>query len=161
MDIKLNFCFSFLILQNNVTSDSGVQVNINWFNMLGQFFFLIVLFAIILVGAYYVTKWIGKFQNQRYQGNNIKVIESVAIAPQKMLQLIQVGKKLYLIGVSKDNIVFLSEIEKETIKNLNTNLQDSSVIRFDSYLKQLINKLNKDSQSNDISSSGEIHDEEK
>ncbi|WP_341877198.1 flagellar biosynthetic protein FliO [Defluviitalea saccharophila] len=161
MNVQLDSSFSFLLFPNSIASNSGGQANINWFNMLGQFFFLIFLFASILYGAYYVTKWIGRFQYQRYQGGNIKVLESVGIGYQKMLQLIQVGDRIYLIGISKDNIVYLTEVEKEAIQNLKENIKDSPHIKFDSYLKHWIKKLGKDSESTDISSGGEKQDENK
>lgn len=156
MNVQLDISFSFLLFQNSNISNTEGQTNINWFNMLGQFFFLIFLFALILFGAYYVTRWFGRFQYQNYQGSNIKVLESVVIGSQKMLQLIQVGNHIYLIGISKDHIAYLTEIEKEAIQ-----IKKSSQIKFDSYLKQWIKKLDRDSQSKDISSGGENHDENK
>lgn len=158
---KLNAFLSFLLLQGNISSDSGRQVNTNWFKMLGQFFFLIIVFIFVLIAAYYVTKWMGKLQYQRYQGNNIKIIESVIIAPQKTLQLIEVGNKIHLIGLSKDNIIYLAEVEKDTIKNFEADIKDPSYIKFESYLKPWMDKLKKDSKSKDITSSGEIRDENK
>ncbi|NLM14023.1 MAG: flagellar biosynthetic protein FliO [Epulopiscium sp.] len=160
MYIQMDSSFSFLLFQNSVTSNTGGQTNINWFNMLGQFFFLIFLFAAILFGAYCVTRWIGRFQYQRYQGGNIKILESVVIASQKMLQLIQVGNRIFLIGISKDNIVYLTEVEKEALQ-IKENIKDPSYIKFDSYLKQWIKKFDKDSQSKDIRFGGEKQDEEK
>lgn len=161
MSTQLNVILSLLLLQGEISSDSVGQVNTNWFKMLGQFFFLIILFAFILFGAYYVTKLIGRFQYQKYQGSNIKIIESIIIAPQKMLQLIRIGSKYYLIGVSKEHIVYLTEIEKEMILNSETTNANPSHISFESQLKRWMDIIKKDSKNKDARSSGADHDEER
>ncbi|NLK20772.1 MAG: flagellar biosynthetic protein FliO [Epulopiscium sp.] len=134
-------------------------MNINWFNMLGQFFFLIVLFMIILAAAYYVTRLLGRFQHQKYKTCNIKIIESIAIAPQKTLQLIKVGNKVYLIGITKDNIVYLSEIDGEIIHELE--LDDVGVLnpKFDKYLNLWLDKFKDKGKNKDTGSDGEVRDE--
>ncbi|WP_058485167.1 flagellar biosynthetic protein FliO [Defluviitalea phaphyphila] len=154
----LNFAFGQITFL-----DSEMQINTNWFKMLGQFFFLIIIFILILILTYYVTKWIGKFQYKKYQGNNIKIIESITIAPQKTLQLIKVGNKIHLIGLSKDNITYLTEIDEDIIKNpiLENHVNNVSDNKFEFYLKSWVQKLKKDSKIKDTTSTGEIHDENK
>nr|MBP3598251.1 flagellar biosynthetic protein FliO [Eubacterium sp.] len=74
-------------------------------------------FVLVLVATYYVTKWIAKTGALQPYTRNIQVIETYKVAPNKYIQLIRIGEKYYSIGVTKDNITFLSEVE-ETQLNL-------------------------------------------
>lgn len=161
MNTQFNLCLSFLLLQGNTSSDSGGQVNINWFNMLGQFFFLVLLFAFVLFGAYYVTKCIGKIHYQSFQSKNIKVLESISIAPQKTLKLVKVGNTIYLLGITKENIVFLSEIDENHIISSDHFIKEKSDFKFDLILKDFINKFKNPSQEKGSSFDGEVQNEKK
>ena len=49
----------------------------------------------------------------RARSRNIKVIETFKIAPNgKYIQIIQLGKKYYSIGVTKDQITFLTPLDE-------------------------------------------------
>jgi len=102
-----------------------------------QFLLLLILFIGIVFGAYYVTKWIGMAQFRKYQGKNIRVVESIGIGQQKALQLIQVGTKFFLIGTTKDRIIFMTEIDQTTLEFPTEEDQYSS---FQSYLNQWLSK---------------------
>ena len=44
------------------------------------------------------------------------MIEIYKIAPSKYIQIIQIGKKQYAIGVTKEQITFLSELEEDQLE---------------------------------------------
>ncbi|GEM_PF-720263 len=158
MNTIWNLYLPFLLLQGSASFDRGGQVNINWFKMIGQFFFLIVLFVVVLFAAYYVTKLIGTIQYQKYQGNNIKIIETVGISPQKSLQLVKVGNKFYLLAITKDNIVFISEIDEKEI-NISDNIHQVPNLKFDSLFKDMIKNVRNSSRKKNSNIDGEILDE--
>jgi flagellar protein FliO/FliZ len=62
-----------------------------------------------------VTKWIAKSGAIQSGSHNIKVIETFKIAPNKYIQIIQLGSKYYSIGITKDNITFLTALEEEQL----------------------------------------------
>jgi flagellar protein FliO/FliZ len=76
---------------------------------------LIVVFVIVLFATYYVTKWIAKSGAIQSHSRNIKVIETFKVAPNKYIQIIQLGSKYYSIGITKDNITFLTALEEEQL----------------------------------------------
>jgi len=158
MNTIWNLYLPFLLLQGSASFDRGGQVNINWFKMIGQFFFLIVLFVVVLFAAYYVTKLIGTIQYQKYQGNNIKIIETVGISPQKSLQLVKVGNKFYLLAITKDNIVFISENDEKEI-NISDNIHQVPNLKFDSLFKDMIKNVRNSSRKKNSNIDGEILDE--
>ena len=72
-------------------------------------------FVLVLAATYYVTKWIAKTGALQPYVRNIQVIETYKVAPNKYIQLVRIGDKYYSIGVTKDNITFLGEIEEEQL----------------------------------------------
>ena len=76
------------------------------------------LFAFVLVLAltYFVTKWIAKSGAMQSRAKNIKVIETYKIAPSKYIQIIQIGKKQYAIGVTKEQITYLTELTEDQLE---------------------------------------------
>ena len=73
---------------------------------------VVVVFVLVLAGTYYVTKWIAKSGMIQSQSRNIKVIETFKITNGKYIQIIQLGKKYYSIGVTKDQITFLTPLDE-------------------------------------------------
>lgn len=69
-------------------------------------------FVLVLALTYFVTKWIAKSGTMQSRARNIKVIETFKIAPSKYLQIIQMGKKYFAIGVTKEQITFLTELDE-------------------------------------------------
>lgn len=75
----------------------------------------IIVFVLVLFVTYYVTKWIARSGVIQPNSKNIKVIESFKIAPNKYIQIVKLGSKFYSIGVTKENITFLAELEEEQL----------------------------------------------
>jgi flagellar protein FliO/FliZ len=99
---------------------------------------VIILFFVILWGAYYATKYIGKLQFKRTNGNNMSIVEVLPVGPQKTVQLIRVGTEYMVIGVSKDHISFIQGVDESTIKLEKD--QSEMVIPFSAYMKKLVKK---------------------
>lgn len=72
-------------------------------------------FVLVLALTYFVTKWIAKSGAIQSRAKNIKVIETYKIAPSKYIQIVQIGKKQYAIGVTKEQITFLTELEENQL----------------------------------------------
>lgn len=85
-----------------------------WGNVL-ELISVIIIFVLVLVATYYATKWIGKSGVVPSRTKNIKVIETFRIAPNKYIQIVQLGSKYYSIGVSKENITFLTALDEEQL----------------------------------------------
>ena len=85
-------------------------------NNILQLIATLFVFVLVLALTYFVTKWIAKSGAMQSRAKNIKVIETYKIAPSKYIQIIQIGKKQYAIGVTKEQITFLSELEEDQLK---------------------------------------------
>ena len=109
----------------------------NWsgsLRIIGQFFYIIIVFAAVILLAYFVTKWIaGTRQGMKRGHNNIRILESHAVGVQSSVQLLQVGAKYILISVTKERIGFLIELNKEEI---NAEEQTAQILPFESVMKR-------------------------
>ena len=104
---------------------------------------IFILFIVILLGAYYTTKILGKHQLNK--NANMSILEVISVGPGKTVQLIKVGEELLLIGVSKERIVFLKEVKKEHIDF--TFFQNQHQDSFQKYYTKILDKMkNKDQQ---------------
>lgn len=136
--MKLIYVFLSMQKSNEYTQN---QVN-SWspnINMLGQLFVLVVVFFIVIALAYYTTRFIGaaKYRNKN---SSLKIIDSIGVGYQSMLQIIEVGDKIILIGVTKERINFICEVNKDSI---NSNINDSKLEVPNSFQKYFNNFLNK------------------
>lgn len=126
----------YLIFLNNSLSSGWPRD----FGIIGQLLNLFILFGIVLflgVLAIYFTRWIATLRNVRNTTKNINILEVISVGYQNTIQLVKVGNKFILIGVSKNKIVFLTEI-KECDINLNNDKLDNDI--FKKYLNKYIKK---------------------
>lgn len=84
-------------------------------NNILQLLGMVIVFVLVLAATYYVTKWIAKSGAIQSASKNIKVVETFKIAPNKYVQIIQLGDRYYSIGVTKDHITFLTALEEEQL----------------------------------------------
>ena len=100
-----------------------------------QVIFLFILFAIIIAAAYYVTYYVAKLQQKSKDNNNLQIIEAISVGPGKSIQIVRVGNKYVVIGVTKGNIQFLQTLGPDDI-SVNADKENQSIIPF----KQILNK---------------------
>lgn len=80
-----------------------------------QFVGVFLVFVLILVATYFVTRWLAKTGAIQSHSKNIKVIETFKIAQNKYIQIVQIGTKYYSIGVGKDDITFLTPLDESQL----------------------------------------------
>lgn len=90
---------------------TGFSTLENILQLLGVF----LLFLFVLAITYFTTRLIGKTQAVKQQNSNIKIIETCRIAPNKYIQIIQIGEKYLAISVCKEQVTFLAELESTQI----------------------------------------------
>lgn len=117
-----------------VTQTSTIE---NLFQLLG----LMILFILILVAAYFASRLTGNSAVSNYKKRNIKIIETYKLGPNKFLQIIEVSGKYILIGVSKDNIEYLTELDKEQVIQLEGGIAPYG---FKDILRSVKKKIEKD-----------------
>ena len=83
---------------------------------IAQIFGMLFAFILILAAAYYVSKYFSKYALKARENSNIKVVETSRITVDKYLQIIEVNGQFFLIGITKNNVNLISELDSDKIK---------------------------------------------
>ncbi|MDF2611844.1 MAG: hypothetical protein K0R92_3318 [Lachnospiraceae bacterium] len=78
----------------------GVSDSYNVSQLIGLVFLLIV----ILVAAYFTSKFVGGIKLGQLKDSNFTLIDTYRISPNKVLQIVKIGNKYIVIAVAKDTI---------------------------------------------------------
>ncbi|SHL96413.1 flagellar protein FliO/FliZ [Anaerosporobacter mobilis DSM 15930] len=85
---------------------------------IAELFGLLLVFVLILVLAYYTSKWIGKTgAGMTTKNHNITIIETLRLSQTKYLQIIKIANKYIVIAVSKDHVEYLTDIDGDQLKS--------------------------------------------
>lgn len=80
-----------------------------------QFLTVFLVFLLVLALTYFTTRFVGSFQKVSAYNRNFEAIETYRITNGKYLQLVRVGEKYLIIGISKDNVNLICEISEDEI----------------------------------------------
>lgn len=107
--------------------------------------FLVIIFIVILVLSYLVTKWYANSSLVKNKTNNIEIKESFQLAPGKTISIVRIGEKYVALAQFKDNVVKLAELtEEELILNREVEISDSS---FKDVFSDIVKSRKKDTKS--------------
>lgn len=110
-----------------------------------QLVIVLFIFVVVLIMTYYATKWMAGYQKQQQIGKNLHVVETVRVGNNKFVEIVQTGKDHYIvIGVGKDEIVFLGNLDAEAVNIEETSdKQFSTSANFRDILKKFTDLPNK------------------
>ena len=80
-----------------------------------QFLTVFLVFLLVVALTYFTTRFVGKFQKTVNYNKNFNVIETYRITNGKYLQIVRIGEKYVVIGISKDNITKICDLAEEDI----------------------------------------------
>ncbi len=83
----------------------------------------ILVFVLVLALSYFVTRWIGKFQQGITPNSNITVLETFKVTTNKYLQVIKVGEVYMVIAICKDSITMLTRLEESELGDIPSALE--------------------------------------
>jgi flagellar protein FliO/FliZ len=96
---------------------------------------LVFMLIIILVAAYYTSKFIGGIKMGQMKKSNFQVIDSYRVTPNKALQIVKIGNKYVVIAIGKDNINLITELDESEVM-----IRESNPSEKQSF-KQILDKL--------------------
>ncbi|MBQ1546920.1 MAG: flagellar biosynthetic protein FliO [Lachnospiraceae bacterium] len=106
-----------------------------------QLLVMFVIFIAVLFVTYYVTKWIAGYQKAGTWNRNLKIVETIKVSSNKVVEIIEAGQnKYFVIAVGKDEITLLGTLDKEDLKPEASDLSvnpDSGVGSFQDVLSRL------------------------
>ena len=88
-----------------------------------RFLSAIIVFVLVLAVTYFVTRWIGKYQQGISGSRNITVLETFRVTQNKYLQVVKVGEIYMVIAVCKDSITMLTRFDKDELGYIPASLE--------------------------------------
>ncbi len=80
-----------------------------------QFIKLILIFVVILILAYYATRFVAKYHSNSLVGKTgLKIVESMSVGNNKFIVIAQINGSYYALGVGKDEITFIDKLSDYT-----------------------------------------------
>lgn len=101
--------------------------------------------ALVLFLAYFSIRLMGRARGGMRGQRNVKLVEAVGVGPQTNVQLVQAGDKFFLIGVSRNGITLLGEVNGDSLVIEEKMLPNVS---FENYLSRFMSRK-KDQNNND------------
>ena len=102
-----------------------------------QLLSVLVIFVVVLLATYLVTRWVANFQKSKNINSNLEVIETYRLTNNKYLQIVRAGNVYLVIAVSKDTITMLTTLEKEQLDLLKGNENNLTSINFQDVLEKV------------------------
>lgn len=103
--------------------------------------FALMMFILMLAAAYIATKVIGRKLTVQSGSKMIKVIDRVAVAPNKSLLIIKVTDKTMLVGMTEHNIQKLCDLDNDVIEDLSINTDTPDTNFTDVFMETLKSKI--------------------
>ncbi|BCJ95233.1 hypothetical protein acsn021_28020 [Anaerocolumna cellulosilytica] len=82
-----------------------------------------ILFVGILAITVLTTKFVGGVKMGMTKNSNFKVIETFKVTQNKYLQLVQIGKRYFVIAVGKDEMNVVAELQESDVTIIKTDKQ--------------------------------------
>jgi len=82
----------------------------------GQFFYMLVVFVVVVAMAYFTTRLVASAKMGRMGGKrNLEIVESMGVGTQCFIHIVRTGEKYVLIGVTRGQVTMLGDIDKEQL----------------------------------------------
>lgn len=104
---------------------------------IGELIVLIIIFILIIVACYYVTRFLGGKQLKQMKNSNFTVIDTYRVTQNKFLQLVRMGNQYIVIAVTKDSITVIANLSEEEVVKPEDKSQE---VNFKNILTNLMNK---------------------
>ena len=72
-----------------------------------------MVFVIIIIACYYVTKLVGTNQLVKTKNSNFKILDTYKLGQNQLIAIVEVGTRYFCIGITKENVSLISELSEE------------------------------------------------
>ena len=78
-----------------------------------QFITVLILFAVVLGAAFFVTRWIASYQKSAGNSGTMEVMEACRLGTTQLLEIVRIGSRYVVVAVGKDNVSMITELSPE------------------------------------------------
>lgn len=83
-----------------------------------QLITVLIIFVFVIILTYFTTRWMAGIQKGRSFNKNLRIIETISVGNNKMISIVEAGKKYIVVSIGKDNVNYLTELKEEELKDL-------------------------------------------
>ena len=83
-----------------------------------QLITVLIIFIFVLVLTYFTTRWMAGIQKGRSFNKNLRIVETINVGNNKMISIVEIGKKYIAVSIGKDEVNFLTELSRDDLKDL-------------------------------------------
>ena len=116
------------LIENNTAVHSGGfgAVTLTGAGGVAQLLTVAMLFILVLILTYFTTQFVGNYQKNKLTGSNITIIEAQRLSANKLIEIVKVGNKYFVIAVCKDTVTLLGEVDSTelSIKEQKSSIND-------------------------------------
>lgn len=93
----------------------------SWLSTIAYLFTLLVTFAVVIGLAYFTSRFLGNRVGRLTASSDNRVIVTLPLGPNRSVQVVEIGGKMLVLGVTDHNITLLQEItDSDQIEKLRT-----------------------------------------
>jgi len=100
-----------------VLSMDGLGVG-NFLSLFGSFLYIILVFALIIGVCWFILRLTGRVRARGAANANLHLVESIGVGAQNMVQIVKAGERYLVLGVSRERVSLLTELDAEQIKEI-------------------------------------------
>ncbi len=94
-------------------------------NSILQLIVVLICFVVVLLLAYFTTKWLANYQKGQTRNKNLKIIETIRLTNDKLVQIVACGKdKFIVVGIGKSEVTLLGELTKEDLIDIDSIMEE-------------------------------------
>ena len=141
------FCFSGVGLANDpsvpyLKYQEPQPASLSWFSTGVYVFSLILTFVVILVLAYFSSRFLGYKLSQNAGNGDSKILSSLLLGPNRAVYVVEVAGKCMVLGVTEHQITLLQEINSPAeIADLRAKQNSLGVEQFDTIFRRHLTSL--------------------
>ncbi|WP_177205639.1 flagellar biosynthetic protein FliO [Acetitomaculum ruminis] len=109
----------------------------SWIDSIFQFIQVLFIFVVVLALTYFTTRWLANYQKKNLVDSEIEVLDMGRLTANKYIQVVKVGDRYLVLGISKDEITMLTELTSEEAKVFEKNGERAAPPGFDDVLKKV------------------------
>ncbi len=98
----------------NTTSDTVPEKISTWDNIL-QLLGLFIILILILIAAYYTSRFVGRAKLGQLKNSNFQVIDAYRISANKMLQIVKIANRYVVLSICKDQVTYIMELDENDV----------------------------------------------
>ena len=118
---------AYLAGYENQAPTASAATGISWWSTFTYIASLFVVFIIVVLMAYYTSRFLGGRFGKALHGAGGKIYENLALGPNRSACVVELGGRVFLLGVTEHAITLLREIEDpEEIEEIRSRAREES-----------------------------------